>query len=893
LALRWVFGFNKDIVGGVHSLTDEYRNAIFYVASNNGVIYDLSNRTQKILQGHANTISACCVSEDKRWVVTADVGPDPMLIIWDSYTALPVKTIARPHATGVTAMDISLDGKHIVTLSRDPGDGAAQVISLWSWMTDTDEPAVSAEVVVGDFQYAVRFALDDPNQLVSNGAKRVVFWALDEEGLQYYSPPMSQRDFKQVVGDFTVSHLLPGTARAISATTDGDVILWDQVILPEVSSQDRRAIKVVKTHPGASLSYVSILDEFIVTAGSDGHVRFFDFEFRVVAWFEDLDAGPIQSLSFARSVPGARYSEQTAAAGTLKCPDFIVATLNALVIGCSAALFDELDEADRRGTLLVQGNDAAVHGLALHPSLPRFAISGFSGTLQLWDYDERRILLMRLFDRLLGSTLAFDSKGKYLAAGFTNGALKVLDGMTLEEVSHFRVSKDMISKIGFSPDTQYFATADVENCVAIYKWAPKDDDESKPKEWVYLGKHNAHYKPITDIQFGISPTGQPELVSIGQDRTIVAYDLSRSSVTGGIVLKSSVKVEQLAVPTACMWHKHGGVCGVDHSVIVATDQFKFRVFDPKANKVRSTLLAPTHGGPATTLRLVPLEPGAPDTKVRHLAYATKSKVVGLVQLPLDGSPHKTMGVIAHAGEVSAMGISWDGRWMITAGGADLCVHMTKIQTEGLRVEEDPDAAQVDPFMDLLEGGRDGAFVQEIVDYFYYAQLRSQGEDSKAPRQISGSVPLVEVPNLVRALGYYPSEKEVEYMLHEASYMRFHETKSVSGSIDFDDFIRLYVNHRPVFGVGKEHIEQAFAALNVMGDSGEGGEGSKLSREQLLYALENLGESLSRDDLEQCLRALTGKVDLDVVFPASVGATDFAENVLGFEDVGDEVDASGA
>lgn len=753
------------------------------------MIYDTANKTQRLLQGHANEISSCCVSADKRWIVTADVGPEPMLVVWDSYSALAVKTVVRPHVNGVVAMDISADGKQIVTLSREADGDTPQIISVWHWMTDDDGPSTSAEVAVGDFQKTVRFNLDDPSELISNGDKRVVFWALDAEGLQYYSPPMSQRDFKQPVGDFTVSHLLPGTTRAISATTDGEVVLWDQVVLPEVSSADRRAVKVVRMHHGSAINHIALLDRFIVTGGADGHVRFFDFEFRVVAWFEDLDAGSIVSLSFALGPGNMTYTEMTAAAGTLRCPDFIIGTANALIISCSARLFDELEEAERRGTLLVQGNDAPVHGLALHPSLPRFAISGYSGTLQLWDYDEPKILLMRLFDRLLGSALAFDPKGKYLAAGFTNGTLKVLSGATLEEVATFRHSKDVITKIGFSHDVAYFATADVERCVAVYKWAPKDDDESKPKEWVYLGKHNAHYKPITDLQFGASADDTPELVSIAQDRTVVLYDLARSSVTGGIVLRSSVKIEQLSVPTACMWHSHGGACGVDRSILIANDQFKFRVYEPKSRAVRSTLLAPTHGGPPSALVLVPREPGGSEDEPRYVAYATREKVTGLVQLPLDGSPHKTMGAIAHAGEISAMGISWDGRWMFTAGGSDLCVHMTRIHTAGLRAPELEGEAAVGPFMELLEGGREGAFVQEIVDYFYYAQLRAQGEDTKLPRQITGVVPLAELPNLVRALGFYPSEKDVEYMMLEASHMKVVQTGELVHDIDFDDFIR--------------------------------------------------------------------------------------------------------
>ena len=69
---------------------------------------------------------------------------------------------------------------------------------------------------------------------------------------------------------------------------------------------------------------------------------------------------------------------------------------------------------------------------------------------------------------------------------------------------------------------------------------------------------------------------------------------------------------------------------------------------------------------------------------------------------------------------------------------------------------------MEPFFKLLEGGRGGDFYEEVADYFYYAQLRSQGEDTTAPRKATGRVPLAELPNLMRALGYYPTEQEVRH-----------------------------------------------------------------------------------------------------------------------------------
>lgn len=49
--------------------------------------------------------------------MTADLGEDSMMVVWNSLTATPVRTIFTPHANGVFRMDISDDGKYIVTLS--------------------------------------------------------------------------------------------------------------------------------------------------------------------------------------------------------------------------------------------------------------------------------------------------------------------------------------------------------------------------------------------------------------------------------------------------------------------------------------------------------------------------------------------------------------------------------------------------------------------------------------------------------------------------------------------------------------------------------------------------------------------------------------------------------
>lgn len=64
-----------------------------------------------------NAIAAVTVSKDKKWIVTADTGDDSMVVVWDSETGTPAKTLFNCHPGGVSALDLAADGKTLVTLS--------------------------------------------------------------------------------------------------------------------------------------------------------------------------------------------------------------------------------------------------------------------------------------------------------------------------------------------------------------------------------------------------------------------------------------------------------------------------------------------------------------------------------------------------------------------------------------------------------------------------------------------------------------------------------------------------------------------------------------------------------------------------------------------------------
>ncbi|NWI95264.1 CF251 protein, partial [Pitta sordida] len=902
LNLLWVFGYNSSLA--VHSLMDGKDRVLLYVSSHMAVIHDVLGNRQYHLQGHTNVISCLCVSEDKRWVVTADKGPDALIIVWDSFSGVPVRTIFGSHPeAGVCAIAISHDLRYLVTISA----GTAQRVCVWRWTLPTEKPMCSTELrpEFGHQDYVI-FNPQNPHEFVSNSKTQVIFYLWVKTSLlgegrtgvqdERMASPLSPQTFKSVVGHFSQSVFHFNSSKALTATWAGKLVVWDAVdpCVPPKEQQPKphgmKATKVVSMQKD-SLTVLMVLESCLVTGDVKGNIKFYDGELLLLWSYSPSKVGPIRSLSFSttlRDPPGAfpesnrpfltSESDSSNSVSLALNRNFILSTSDATVFHVAT------DSTDFEKVL--EEAKGAVSAIACHPQQTLVAVGSRCGLLKVWDYLETKYLTSRIFTQAGIQCLSYDPKGYFLAAGFTDGSVYILDAISLQSsCTEFQLSQGPVTHVSFSHDSEYLATADEKYSVIVYKSVL----QSGRRCWEHLAGLESHYKPIRSLLFGVQSDGnKPRLLSLGKDRQLVEYDLS-SSIKDHLVVTHQDRVEQMAVPLCLAWYPQ---LGPEPFILTANNCYKLKLLNATTKTCRKTLLGPTYGSPLEKIQILPTTSLA-DPQQHYLVYVTKDKV-GLQMLPVDGNPHKSSAFICHPDGVSDLAISYDGHYVFTAGGSDCTVMKWKVNLNALDAAAFLGGEDLIPFYNLLDGGREGEFFRELEEYFYYAQLCSQGIDTLENREVSTYIPLEEIPSVMRAVGFYPSEKEIEEMISEVKFSKCVDAGEQVTKINLGDFIKLYINHRPALGLSMKSLRRAFQVLGYDNEKGD----KVIDRGDLLSLLQCRGEQMTEDELAQCLTILLGRrrgrqgsepdtydpsgaaALIEEGIPAEITAETFAADILG-------------
>lgn len=190
----------------------------------------------------------------------------------------------------------------------------------------------------------------------------------------------------------------------------------------------------------------------------------------------------------------------------------------------NAKMFQEYDPKQRRGTLLVQGIESKVTALA--SSSKSLAITQENGIVQVWNVSKMRLSTAFWAEHTSSlSSVQFDDRSNLLL-GRSNGSLEVYD--LKDKNRRTQVLKHSAGRVtNIRVRGSYMATSDEDRCVALYYY--NDTDST----YAYLGKYRSHRDDITGLCF----VSDRELVSVSRDGFKVTYDLDKTSIRDGVVLK--------------------------------------------------------------------------------------------------------------------------------------------------------------------------------------------------------------------------------------------------------------------------------------------------------------------------------------------------------------------
>ncbi|XP_048374588.1 echinoderm microtubule-associated protein-like 6 isoform X9 [Sphaerodactylus townsendi] len=264
LRLEWVYGYRGH----------QCRNNLYYTAGKEvvyfvagvGVVYNTREHSQKFFLGHNDDIISLALHPDKTLVATGQVGKDPYICIWDSYSVQTVSILKDAHTHGVACLGFDSDGQAGIFSMYACEEGFATggrdgCIRLW----DTD------------FKPITKIDLRETEQGYKGLSIRSVCWKADRllagtQDSEIFEVIVRERDKPMLImqghceGELWALAVHPKKPLVVTGSDDRSVRLWslaDHALIARCNMEE--AVRSVSFSPDGSQLALGMKDgSFIV-----------------------------------------------------------------------------------------------------------------------------------------------------------------------------------------------------------------------------------------------------------------------------------------------------------------------------------------------------------------------------------------------------------------------------------------------------------------------------------------------------------------------------------------------------------------------------------------------------------------------------------------------------
>lgn len=870
LTLRQVYGLNPLLPPQDLTCDGDEQDSFVYTSGNLTIIQ--KGGEQIILHGHTNDVSAFDVAHDKSLIVTGeqssiivwDVCTLSPVIVFDSEPYTPISLVFNPSGTGLASLDSDGEIRFYELKNDKVGNSCSARL--------TDKHALRKTSTHTKLVYST----ENNDHLISFGCSSILPLKVNLEAGKIspcgHGTSLVDHEINGSICDTRFLIQSEVMTECASSMSNGSVVIWKGESLDKLTYN--RTIKLAPEHE--HLTAIRIISESTLAIGSSSRkIRFYDFNFKLKNAINSKHIipgihGNITSISLKYQPKYDPESKHGQPLGQPKLPKFAETTLDGKTFQTKSLLittthgeiiriqYDGTTDIKNKSSVFQHGKSSdKITAFQPHTSQNVIALGLLSSAtgmpaLELFDYEKQARVIRKNCDQWFKdgecvSAVGFDEQGVFLAVGTNQGRLFIFDALTLDMKFEFLLStrrSGQVENIVFQ-DT-FFAVSDSTFSITLFKidfGGHGDGGKSQPVQFQYLGRSRSHTSKIVSMSFK-----GDTLITVGFDRYMVEYDLNSTEYKGEQSLLNPVRqpcrLEQTARPLGSVLHPSIPSKSNEEFLLTITDQQKLRLFNMKTRLARRTTLAPLCGYKIDSIDIV--------RQSNLLAFSAGTKI-GLIQLPADGNPWRQTAILAHPSGVDRIAVSHCGKYLFSlAKNTDKhgCLQCWEVSQSALAAQLELCPKGIEPFIALMDHGRTGGKFNSLKTFFYYASLLSQGIQTSATRRIQDSLPLSYLPDILRACGYYPSEKEVEEMSNEVMFWKYGmgETDELQAEITLADVVKLYVNYQHVTENGElvdqeQELVDAIDQLEVR------------STADLLDIVQQRAEALSEEEIASRLACL--------------------------------------
>ncbi|XP_055018852.1 echinoderm microtubule-associated protein-like 6 [Boleophthalmus pectinirostris] len=430
LRLDWVYGYRGH----------QCRNNLYYTAAKElvyfvagvGVVYNTREHSQRFYLGHNDDIISLALHPERSLVATGQVGKEPYVCVWDTFTAQTVSLLREGHTHGIACLAFSADGQRLASVGLD----AKNTVCIWEWRRGKILATATGH---SDRIFDICWDPFQQNRLVSCGVKHIKFWSLCGNALT------PKRGIFGKTGDLQTILCVAAAKDEVtySGALNGDIYVWKGLNL----------IRTVQAAHGAGIFSMFSCEEGFATGGRDGCIRLWDVDFKPIT---KIDLREAEQGYKGLSIRSVCWRADRILAGTQ-----------------DSEIFEVMVRDRDKPLLLMQGHsEGELWALDVHPKKPLCVTGSDDRSVRLWSLVDHALIARCNMEEAVRS-VAFSVDGAQLALGMKDGSFTVLRVRDMTEVVHIKDRKEVIHEMKFSPDGTYLAVGSNDGLVDIYAVAQR------------------------------------------------------------------------------------------------------------------------------------------------------------------------------------------------------------------------------------------------------------------------------------------------------------------------------------------------------------------------------------------------------------------------------------